>query len=185
MSTNTDVEVLALWQQQAREEQIVPLDDVRTKAERLDAKNRRMRVWMPLLLILLLITSAMEVWFQVGILERAGDLLMMAALIYAAYRYRTRHLGTAPAALGRTNCVAFYRAELMRQRDLSEDSWGYLLPFVPGMTLAMLDGVLEARPASQKILLVVLGVAVFLVVHVWNMYTARRFQREIDALDAS
>ena len=185
MSTNTDVEVLALWQQQAREEQIVPLDDVRTKAERLDAKSRRMRVWMPLLFMLLLIKGAMEVWFQVGILERAGDMLMMAALIYAADRYRTRHLAAVPVGLGRTNCVAFYRAELVRQRDLSEDSWGYLLPFVPGMALAMLDGVFEARPTSQKIMLVVLGVAAFLVVHGWNMYTARRFQREINALDAA
>ena len=53
------------------------------------------------------------------------------------------------------------------------------------MALAMLDGVFEARPTSQKIMLVVLGVAVFLVVHGRNMYIARRFQREVNALDAA
>jgi hypothetical protein len=126
-----------------------------------------------------------EVWFQDAILERAGDLLNMAALVYVAYRYRQQRLAAPPVALGRTNCVAFYRAELVRQRDLSKDSWGYLLPFVPGTTLAVFGRGFEHRPFGQIIAIIVLGVAVFLGVHGWNMYTARKFQREIDALDAS
>jgi hypothetical protein len=88
-------------------------------------------------------------------------------------------------ALGRTNCVEFYRAELLRQRDLSKDSWDYLLPFVPGMTLAILDGVLEARRATDRIVLVLLGVALFLGLAWWNAHAAHRLQNEIDALDAS
>lgn len=185
MNTHSNAEVLALWQQQAREEQIVPFDDIRAKAERLDAKSRRMRVGMALFFILLLIKGAVEVWFQDAILERAGDLLNMAALVYVAYRYRKQRLAAPPVALGRTNCAEFYRAELVRQRDLSEDSWGYLLPFVPGVTLAVFGRGFENRPPGQIIAIIVLGVALFLGVHWWNMYTARKFQREIDAHDAA
>jgi len=90
-----------------------------------------------------------------------------------------------PVALGRTNCVDFYRAELVRQRDLSQDSWGFLLPFVPGMALALLDGVLEARSTSQLIALVAGGVGLFLGIAWWNAHTARKLQDEIDGLDAS
>jgi hypothetical protein len=163
----------------------VPPDDIRTKAARLDAKSRRRRVWLALFFILLLIKGALEVWFQEGILERAGDLLNMAALVYVAYRYRTQRLAAPPVALGRTNCVGFYRAELVRQRDLSKDSWGYLLPFVPGTMLAVFGRGFENRAPGQIVAIIVCGVTLFLGVHWWNMYTARKFQREIDALDAS
>ena len=184
MNSHSDGEVLALWQQQAREEPIVPLDNIRAKAERLDAKTRRWRVINLGLFILLLIKGAFELWIQTETLERAGDLLMMAALVYVAYRYRKWRRAAPPVALGRTNCLEFYRAELVRQRNLSKDSWGFLLPFVPGMTLAMLDGVLAPRPTSQKVVLVLLGVALFFGVAWWNEHTARRLQNEIDALDA-
>ena len=111
----------------------MPLDEIRAKAERLDTKTRRWRVVTAVFFILLLIKGASEVWIQTETLERAGDLLLLAALVYIAYRYRKLRLAAPPVALGRTNCREFYRAELVRQRDLSKDSWGFLLPFVPGM----------------------------------------------------
>ena len=77
------------------------------------------------LFILLLIKGALEVWIQTETLERAGDLLLMAALVYIAYRYRKLRVAAPPVALGRTNCREFYRAELVRQRDLSKDSWAF------------------------------------------------------------
>jgi hypothetical protein len=88
-------------------------------------------------------------------------------------------------ALGRTNCVEFYRAELVRQRDLSKEGWGYLLPFVPGISLAILDGMLEDRPAGHRIVLVLLGVTLFLGIAGWNAHTARKLENEIRALDLS
>ena len=180
MDTQFDGEVFTLWQQQAGEERITPLDDVRTKAESLDANTRRWRVVTAVLLFLLLSKLAAEVWLQQGMLERAGDLLNMSALVYVAYRYRKWRLAAPPVALGRSNCREFYRAELVRQRDLSKDSWGYVLPFVPGMTLAILGGVLEDRPARHRIVLVLLAVALFLGIAWWNAHTARKLQKEID-----
>jgi hypothetical protein len=185
MNTHSDAEVLALWQQQAREEQTVPLDDIRAKAQRLDAKSRRMRVWMTLFFILLLIKGAVEVWFHDALLERAGDLLLITALVYVAYRYRKQRLAAPPVALGRTNCVKFYRSELVRRRDVSKDSWGYLLPFVPGITLAILDGVLADRPTTNRLVLVLLGAALFLGIAWWNAHAARKLENEIRALDIS
>jgi|SRR5688572_839777 hypothetical protein len=185
MESNADTEVLRLWEQQSREEQITPPGEIQMKAERLDAKARRWRAATAVLLVLLLIKGAAEVWIQEGILERAGDLLLMAALVYAAYRYRKQRLAAPPVALGTTNCVAFYRAELVRQRDLSRDSWGFLLPFVPGMALVLLDGGLGARSTGQLIALVAGAVGLFLAIAWWNAHTARTLQDDVDALDAS
>jgi hypothetical protein len=185
MDSNADAGVMSLWQQQTQEEPLMPLDDIRTKAGRLDAKTRRWRVITVGLFILLLIMGALEAWIQTETLERAGDLLLMAALVYVAYRYRTWRRPAPPVALVRTNCREFYRAELVRQRALSQDSWGYFLPFVPGLTLAMLDGLLEARAAGHEIVLVLLGVVLFLGIAWWNAHTARKLQNEIDALDVS
>ena len=118
-------------------------------------------------------------------LERAGDLLTIAAFVYIAYRFRKYRLAAPPVALGRTNSVDFYRAELVRERDLSKDSWGYLLPFVPGVALALLGRGLEDRPTSHMIALVAFGVVLFVGVAWWNAHTARKLQNQIDALDAS
>jgi hypothetical protein len=185
MDRQLDDEVWRLWQQQAREEPTVPLDEVRTKAERLDARTRRWRVVSAVLFVLLLIKGALEVWTQTGTLERAGDLLLIAGLVSVAYRYRRWRLAATPVERGRTNCVDYYRDELVRQRDLSKDSWGYLLPFVPGITLAILDGVLEARPTNDRIVLVLLGVALFLGIAWWNAHATRHLESEIRALDIS
>jgi hypothetical protein len=185
MESNADAEILRLWQKQACQEDMMPLDDIRTKAERLDTNTRRWRRATTVLVILLVIMEAWQVWRGEGMLERAGDLLTIAAFVYIAYRYRKHRRAAPPVALGRTTSVDFYRAELVRQRDLSKDSRGYLLPFVPGVALALLGDGFENRPTSQIILIVAFGVALFLGVAWWNAHTARRLEHEIDALDGS
>ena len=179
MESNADTEILRLWMIQAREEPLTPVDEIRTRAERLDTKTRRWRGATAVLVILLVIVEAWQVWRGEEMLERAGDLLTIAAFVYIAYRFRKQRLAAPPVALGRTNCIDFYRAELVRQRDLSKDSWGYLLPFVPGVALSL--GLFEDRPTSHRIALVALGVALFLGVAWWNAHTARRLQNDIDA----
>lgn len=164
---------------------MIPLDEIQMKAERLETNTRRWRIATAALFILLLVIEAWQVWRDEEVLERAGDLLTIAALVYIGYRFRKYRLASQPAALGRTNGAEFYRAELLRQRDLSKDSWGYLLPFVPGVSLALFGGGLADRPASQTIALVAFGVALFAGIAWWNAQTARQLQKEIEALDAS
>jgi len=185
MESNADTEILRLWQKQAGEEQVMPLDEIRTKAERLDTTTRRWRVLTAVLFILVVIWEGWQVWIQEVMLERAGDLLTIAAFVYIAYRFRKHRQAASPVVLGRTSSVDFYRTELVRQRDLSKDSWGYLLPFVPGVALALLGRGLADRPTSQTIAIVTFGIALFLGVAWWNAHTARKVQNELDALDAS
>jgi hypothetical protein len=185
MDINSDVAVCRLWQQQEREERVMPLDEIRAKAEGLDAKARRWRSVTALLFVVLVIGEALQVWLQEALLERAGDSLTIAALVYVAYRFRRQRMAAPPVALGRTNSVEFYHAELARQRDLAKDSWGYLLPFVPGVTLALFARGLGERPLSQTIAVILFGIALFLGVTWWNAFTGRRLQKEIDALEAS
>ena len=183
MDNNADVAVWMVWQQQDEEEPPMAIDQVRAKAERLDRKRRRWATWTALLFILIVIAEAWQVWIQEALLERAGDSLTIAALLYVVYRFRRQRAEAPPVTLGTTNCVAFYRAELARQRDLSKDSWGYLLPFVPGVALALFGRGLEERSFSQTIAIITFGIALFLGAAWWNTYTARRLQHEIDALD--
>jgi hypothetical protein len=185
MTTDVNIDVLTLWQAQDREERMLPLTEIRTKAERLDAMNRRWRWVVAVLVVLVVGWEAWQVWTQTEMLERAGDLLTIAAFVYIAFRFRTHCLTAPPAALGRTTGADFYRAAVARQRDLSKDSAGYLLPFVPGVALALVGGGFAERPIIQSVGLVALGVALFLAVAWWNSHTARRLQNEIDALDAS
>jgi hypothetical protein len=184
MASSPDTEILTLWHTQAGGDHM-RVNDIRIRAERFDARTRRWRIATVGLLVLVLVWEAWQVWTQEEMLERAGDLLTIAAFVYVAYRFRKRHLAAPPVTLGRTNCVDFYRAELVRQRDLSRDSWGYLLPFVPGVALALFGGGLEDRPVGQLIALVAFGVALFVGVAWWNARSARKLQNEIDALEPS
>ena len=185
MIGNFEVEVLRLWQEQAVEKHTMPLDEIRTKAEHLDRKTRRWRVIAVPLFIVLLIAESFKAWIQDAMLERAGALLTIAALAYVAYRFRKYLQAAPPVALGRTNGLEFYRSELIRQRDLSKDNWGYLLPFVPGVALGLFGDGFEHRPTSQVVALIASGVSLFLVIAWWNARAARKLQKEIDALDAS
>ncbi|HEY1302260.1 MAG TPA: hypothetical protein VGF24_01845 [Vicinamibacterales bacterium] len=148
-------------------------------------KTRRWRVIAVPLFIVLLIAESFKAWIQDAMLERAGALLTIAALLYVAYRFRKYLQAAPPVALGKTNCLAFYRSELIRQRDLSKDNWGYLLPFVPGVALGLFGDGFEHRPMGQVVALMASGVSLFLVIAWWNARAARKLQREIDALDAS
>ena len=185
MVGDSEVEVLRLWQEQAVEEHVMPLDEIRRKAEHLDGKSRRWCVITVPLFLVLLLAEAFKAWTQEATLERAGALLTIAALVYVGYRFRKYQQAAPPVALGRTNCLEFYRSELVRQRDLSKDSWGYLLPFAPGVALGLFGRGFERRPAGQVIALIAFGVSLFLVIAWWNAHAARKLQKEIDALDAS
>ena len=185
MGGNSDTEIHRLWQEQAREEQAMALSDIRSRAEHLARRTRRWNIVGAVSLVLLVVAETWQVWINQELLERLGDALTIAALLYTAYRYQRHHRARTPAGLGSTNCVEFYRAELVRQRDLADDSWGYLLPFVPGVTMSLLAGPLQERPANQVIAIAVFGVTLFLGTGWLNAFTARRRQREIDALDAS
>src|SRR5262245_24709789 len=108
MDFNADIAIRSLWQQQEHEQRIIPLDDIRAKAERLDAKARRWRSGTVLLFVLVMMIEGVQVWMETAPLERAGDALTIAALLYIAYRYRRQRMAAPPVALGSTNSLEFY-----------------------------------------------------------------------------
>ena len=121
-------------------------------------------------------------WRHPELLERVGDLLTMAALVYVMYRSRGRvSVGSMPAGLGLTSSVDFYRQQLARQRDLAATPWEFLAPFVPGVGLSLFGRALD-RPPAQTAAIAAFGVALFLAVAWINRRTARKLQREIDQL---
>jgi hypothetical protein len=182
--TNDSEDIHNLWQAQPKGAQRVPPEVVRAKAERLETKTRRWRRVGAAVLIVLLIASSVEIlWPGQDIVERTGDSLTLAALLYIAYEYRK--YGRSRPERGQTSCVEFYRAQLTYERNLAQQSWRFLLPFIPGIALSISGGVLdEGIRASQRISIVVLAVALFLGVAWLNAHTARKYQKEIDAVEA-
>jgi hypothetical protein len=184
MVNEPDTRARRIWQAQGDAEAMMAVDELREKAARLDAKRRREKVAGRVAVGLLVALSAWELWTTPDWIEFAADLLVIAAFIYIGWRYYRYHLSAGPAALGRSTGVEHYRAELRRQRDLAADSWGYLLPFVPGVALNIVGGALAGRSRGQGAFVVGLAVALFLGAAAINARTARRHQRELDALDA-
>lgn len=186
MTNDSENDVHRVWENQPRDPQRISLDAIHANAQRLETRTQRWRIVGATLMILLVISNTVEaVWPRQSILERTGDLLTVAALVYISYQYRKyARIASRPDARGVTNCVEFYRAHLTYERNLARQSSRYLLPFVPGVALSILHGVFEdGLPTARLIGFAALGVALFLGVAWWNVHTARKLQREIDALD--
>jgi hypothetical protein len=172
------------WRQQALGRQTMSVEEIRAKAREFDMKVELWRRFGGLMVALLLVKTGWEVWTDIDVVERAGDLLMFLALLYIVYRFfRYARAHVAPSTLGLTNCVEHYRSQLIRQHELSRDGWKYVLPFAPGFGLIIVARALEGRPASQVAALIVLAVALFVGV-LWTIArSTRSLEREIAALD--
>ena len=184
MASDHEPEIGHLWRQQPRESTPVTLDEVRARASAFDRRVQRWRLTSGVLFALLIAKNAWEVWVDIDALERAGDLLLLIALVYVAYWFR-RHARaeTTPAALGRATCIEHYRSRLVRQRDLSRDAWKWVLPFVPGIGVSLLGGLMGPRSAGQIGVLLGVAAAIFALVFWMNARTARQLERELAALE--
>jgi hypothetical protein len=175
-------DIQQLWNSQPREEHVMSIDDVRSKAERFEQKLRRRSIATAVLVAVLIIVEAWQVWRSPELLERVGDLLTVAAFVYVGYRFRgyaTAHL--MPAGLGLTASIDFYRTQLARQRDFASHPWKFLAVFIPGVGLSLLGGVLNQAPALSAAF-AGFGVALFVTTAWVIRRSARRLQDELDEL---
>ncbi len=173
-----------LWREQPAEKPAMTLDEIRARACEFERSVQQWRRVGGLTVALLIAKSGWEIWRDTDIVERAGDLLIFAALVYLVVRF-LRHAGatTAPATLGQTSCLEHYRRQLVRQRDLSRDGWKFVLPFVPGLGLMVGARALQGRPGSQVTMLIVFAVVLFAGV-LWVIARGgRAIDREIAAID--
>ena len=120
-------------------------------------------------------------------LARIGSGLTVSAMLYLAYQLHARRDQKVPTDIQPSDCTAFYRAELERQRDFHRGSWFWsrLIIMIPGYML-FLVGIAMADPGSVRVVLAIgaffLGVCVLAVP--LNLRLSRKYQRQIDELDA-
>jgi len=186
MTSEPETPAHRAWREQEEADARIPLEEIRSKATRFDAKTRRGRQLGAVLASLLMVANAVQaVWPGRNMVERSGDLLIVAAFVFMGFLYRrdTRY-STQPDGPGEASCLDFYRTLLVRERDFAGQSRRYFLPFVPGVALSLTGGLLEAPSTPRMVGLALGGIALFLGVNWWNAWTARRLQREIDRIAA-
>lgn len=158
------------------------LKEIRERAKRFEQRIMRWNLFTAGLIVAIVGFELWQISIERRLLERVGDSLTIAAFVYLAYWYRRHAFGhTAPAGPATTRSVEFYRQQLTRQRELSDNPWGYLLPFAPGVGLSLFSSALERSPA-QNTAVAVFAVALFIGTAWWHKRGARRLQREIDEL---
>lgn len=183
MDRKPETEIEKAWQQQPREAARISVEEIRTRAERFDATVRWWRNVGAAVVIIAVTAEVLQVWYGSDTVERIGDLLTIAAFFYVAYEYRKYSLSI-PERLGQS-CVDFYLSQLVHEQHLAGQSMRYLLPFVPGVTLSLLHGVVgEGLTRGHRIGVAASGIALFVGVAWVNARTARKLQREIDAIEA-
>jgi hypothetical protein len=184
MTSNSENDVRRLWKEQPRKEPAMTTHEIREKARRFQRSVWRGNVIAGVLFLLLFIKNGWEAWISEDILVRLGHVLIMAAFAYVAYRYRQYGRALPPAAvLGSTSSVDAYRAQLVRQRDMTSGGWRYFLSFAPGLFLIVFGSASESRSTSQVVVLVVLAVALFAGCAWVNARSVRRLEREVRLLD--
>jgi len=157
--------------------------EVRAKAEKLAAEIRRDTI------VGLIFTSLLTLIGLIGlaVLPQAGPaeriIVTIAVAILWLGAYRTSRRPSLPSGAQFATCLAFYRRELEKRRNYSAKPWLFgivilvaLLQFLivmRGFNPSVRD--LLSYPAALVLLLLV-------AVPLWRRQ-ARKFQRELDALD--
>jgi hypothetical protein len=180
---NEDAGIEQLWRDQPNGTPTMALDEIRARAREFERSVQQWRRVGGLLVAVLIAKTGWEVWRDSDMVERAGDLLILASLIYLVVRFvRHARANLAPATLGQTSCLEHYRRQLLRQRDLSRDGWHYVLPFIPGLGLMVAARALQGRPATQVMMLTVFAFMLFAGV-LWVIARGTRaIEREIAAI---
>ena len=180
-----------VWQSQAIEAPRISLEYVRHRTGNLERRTR----WRNALEYAVGIAAfCMFVYFGRRHDIAAKPLMVAAhvsfalwALFYLYCWHRLAASQATPADAGVLDNLRYQRRQLERQRDARLRSWRWWgLPSLPGFVLFLVSMVVESEPVRW-------GLVVFLVawlaagtgIGVWFMnHEARRYQREIDALDS-
>ena len=178
-----------VWQAQAAEAPRISLAYVRHGASSVERRIRRCNAQEYGVATLgcgLFVYSAWQI-YTTKPLAIAGMVCFVLFALYGIYR---QHLYAAaessPADAGVLDTLRYQRRQFERQRDWQRGSWRWWLPAVlPGSVLTLASMYFEENPVPWKgigfmvlVLLVGMGLAAWL-----TEWKARRFQREIDALD--
>jgi hypothetical protein len=194
MTTDNGSDVLrALWQRESASSFSMEPDEIQRKLSRIQAELRDVP-------IMYVFCAGIAIWFAYflvfttqPIVTRAGLFLIVLGMgfwigqIWLYNRDGRKALLNSVSA-GKTNCVKFYRAELVRQRDFCRGGWLWwrTVAFYAGLFLGGWEPLHHWRgngnaPRAVNLLIVSI-VAIFTV---WMSYRkSQKIQKNIDAIDA-
>jgi len=179
-------DVVTLWQAQGSEGFRMSTEDIRKRLETVNRKVRKRTNDGYLVCAVLIVFFTGWMFVGMGSLQKVGAILTIIGVSYLVWQLRqSRFRGAATGQSGDTASLDHLRTELARQRDFHRGStfWRRMLIFVPG-PLVFFAGFAQAHPEVvrtiryETIAFVVLAIAAIPL----NLWMARRYQRQIDAL---
>jgi hypothetical protein len=186
--TNQD-EAKDLWRHQPLEDTAMSLDQVRAGIATLNSKVRRRNLVGGLASLIVLLFSVFCAIAFSNPIQRIGSVLTVLGAGYLLYQLILGKIHIRPeTASGNTaDGLTFYRSELQRQRDFHKGVrfWSRLVIYAPGPVIFFI-GFWEAYPWLFRIIVVELAVFVLLLIAAipLNLRAARKYQRELDALES-
>ena len=181
-----------LWQEQPDSKFSMKPDDIQRKFSQLQVSLRRRKYFA------YVICSGELIWFAwwlifttQPIVVRIAFLLIILGMnflggqIWLDNRDRQKALENSDAA-GQTNCVDFYRAELVRQRNFHRGVWFWsrFVALIPGLLLVGLWSTIKGNGVQDGGSGLVVLIATPIIA-IWRNYRlSRKHQQQIDSLDA-
>jgi hypothetical protein len=176
-------DIAALWQTQGTEGFRMSSEEIRNRMRVMDRKLRRRTIDGYLICGVLIVFFIG--WMIVGMnsLQLVGAVLIIVGVSYLAWQLRANRFRR-PGDEAQ-NTVEHLRTELARQRDFHWGArfWLRLLPLFLG-GLVFFAGFAKAHPEVIRIIrFETISLVVFAIAAIpLNMWMARRYQKQIDAL---
>jgi hypothetical protein len=179
-----------VWQTQAIEAPRISLEYVRHRTSSLEQRTRwrnALEYVVGVCALIMFVSFGLRNLPEKPIMFAAHGWFALWSLFYMYWWHRLAATQATPADAGVLDNLRYQRRQLERQRDARLDSWRWWgLPSLPGFLLFLVSSVVEDQPVRWgMILFLVSWAAAGIGTGVWLMNReARRFQREIDALDS-
>lgn len=183
----------ALWQEQDNTGFSMEPSEIQRKFARLQGKLRRRKYLAyaicfgeSICFAYWLIFANQPVVLRVGFVLIIVGVNFLAGQIWLDNRSRQKELEDSGAA-GQTNCMDFYRAELVRQRNFHRGVWFWsrLVALLPGLLLISIWSTVKGIRDGGGGLVVLIATPVLTILAIWvNYRVSRKHQRQIDVIDA-
>jgi hypothetical protein len=176
-------DVAALWRAQSNEGFRMSSEEIRNRIETMNRKLRRRTFDGYLVCGALIVFFAGWMFVGMNSLQLVGAVLTIIAVSYMAWQIRANRFRT--PSIDVVDTLENLRRELARQRDFHRGTrfWSRILLLVPG-GLIFFAGFARAHPEVIRIIrFEIISFVVFSLAAIpLNMWMARRYQKQIDAL---
>jgi hypothetical protein len=178
-------DICRVWQNQPLENQPMPIDEIRSKAQQFEKRvsRRNLREYIGGALGIAIFTIYLFIFRNP--VARAGSVLIIAGVVMIMIQiYKRASPGSLPVDLALTASLEFHRRELVRQRDLLRSvMWWYIAPIVPGLVVFG-AGVTPRHAAGAGALInAILLVCIFGAIYWANHRAAQVLDRQIAELE--